>query len=73
MIYFHFDVPLNIFSRIEDLVGYSQLERLNLSWNNLKSVTRFAEENLLVARLVSLDLSNNNIQVLHPLGKSLTF
>ena len=60
---------LTLSCRIEDLVGYSKLQTLNLTRNNVKSVTRLVEENLVVAGLEKLDLSHNNIQVIHALGK----
>ena len=64
---------LTLSCRIEDLVGYSKLQTLNLTRNNVKSVTRLVEENLVVAGLEKLDLSHNNIQVIHALGKLLIF
>ena len=47
---------------------FRKLERLNLSHNKIKSVTRTTEDNIAVNSLQSLDLSFNNLQVIHPLG-----
>ena len=47
---------------------FRKLERLNLSHNKIKSVTRTTEDNVAVNSLQSLDLSFNNLQVIHPLG-----
>ena len=47
---------------------FGKLKRLNLSHNKIKSVTRTTEDNIAVNSLQSLDLSFNNLQVIHPLG-----
>ena len=54
---------------MEELANLTELQDLNLSGNQLKSVTRHSEESIILPKLRSIDLSRNNLQVLHPRGE----
>ena len=54
---------------MEELANLTQLEELNLSGNQVKSVTRLTEQSVLLPSLRTIDLSQNNLQVLHPRGE----
>ena len=59
---------LSFFS-LDSLSSWSALKVLNLSGNHLKSLTRGSQQSIRLTRLKVLDLSHNNLQVIHQKGE----
>ena len=54
------------FSSVEDLIPFTSMKKLNLSFNKINSLFRSSDENFEIKNLQNVDLSHNLIQVLHP-------